>query len=83
MVKMATKKQLKDTEKDITANLHTLLLTLEYAIHDMTLTRDEVKEQAKELTKEIAQMKKRFEKLKGKYENEIGGHYFGIDGKRY
>ena len=70
-----TKKELDKIRSDARVELYGILLVLDYAIEDLEIFREDVRETAKYITKEITSANKKFTKLKAKYEEVAGRKY--------
>lgn len=70
-----TKKEIEVVRREAIGELYGVLLILDYGIEDLEILRDEVRETAKYITKEIASNRKAFNKLKAKYEEASGRKY--------
>ncbi len=72
-----TKKELDAIRSEARLELYGILLALEYAIEDLEIFRDDARETAKFITKEITSSKKKFAKLKVRYAKASGVQYTG------
>lgn len=70
-----TKKEIEKVRLEAVTELFGVLLILDYSIGDLEIFRDDTRETVKYATKEIANAKKKFNKLKAKYEAITGNTY--------
>lgn len=70
-----TKKEIEKIRREAVSDLYGTLLVLDYAVEDLEIFRDDMRETAKYMTKEISQARKKFTKMINKYEEMSGRKY--------
>ena len=70
-----TKKEIERIRSEAAGELFTVLIVLDYSIEDLGIVRDDVRETAKYITKEIGSAKKKLNKMIKKWEEVSGRKY--------
>ena len=76
-----TKKEIDKVRGEAATELYGVLIVLDYAIEDLELFRDDVRETAKYVTKEIGSARKKLNKMVKKWE-EVSGRKYNPKGKK-